>query len=104
MGFPPVRPCRCRGDHMNVTHHWKADGARIVDERWTCNDHMVDLVCPAETDTAKISDAILNTAADHPMWIGDDGEPLDYSPAREALIGDFVDTATRAVRQALAGA
>lgn len=47
--------------------------------------------------TAEIEQAIYNVAVDHGMWIGDDGEPLDYLPEREARIGEFVREATRAV-------
>lgn len=36
-----------------------------------------------------------------PMWIGDDGQPLDYLPEREALIGDFVQRAGEAVATAV---
>jgi len=42
---------------MKVAHHWKTDGPRIVDERWTCIEHMVDLVCPAEA-LAEIRDIL----------------------------------------------
>jgi hypothetical protein len=48
-----------------------------------------------------IGEAIYNVIADHPMWIGDDGLSLDYLPERQALIGDFVDTAAKVVYVAL---
>jgi hypothetical protein len=35
---------------MNVRHTWRAEGDRIVDEHYTCADHQVDLVCPAEKE------------------------------------------------------
>lgn len=41
-------------------------------------------------DADEIAQTVLAVAVDHPMWIGDDGQPLDYLPEREARIGDFV--------------
>ena len=37
--------------------------------------------------------ALYDLIVDHPMWIDGDGNPLDYSPDREAAIGDFLDAA-----------
>lgn len=39
---------------------------------------------------------------DHPMWIGDSGEPLDYLPEREARIHDFLSSAAGLFEHALA--
>lgn len=50
----------------------------------------------------EIAEAINDLIADHPMWIGADGEPLDYLPEREARIADFVNTAAEDVAQVLA--
>lgn len=45
-------------------------------------------------------DDIYHLVIDHPMWIGDDAEPLDYLPEREARIGDFLDELADIVRRA----
>src|SRR4051812_45420175 len=45
-------------------------------------------------------DDIYHLVIDHPMWIGDDAEPLDYLPEREARIGDFLDELAGIVRRA----
>ena len=37
--------------------------------------------------------ALYDLIVDHSMWIDGDGNPLDYSPDREAAIGDFLDAA-----------
>jgi hypothetical protein len=37
-----------------------------------------------------LADVLLTVIADHPAWIGDNGEPLDYLPEREARISDLV--------------
>ena len=45
---------------------------------------------------------IYDMVVDNPMWIGDDGLPLEYSPEREALIGEFcVQTAQQVAAIAL---
>jgi hypothetical protein len=44
-----------------------------------------------------IAQAVLAVAVDHPMWIGEDGQPLDYLPEREARIGDFVHEVAEAL-------
>jgi hypothetical protein len=38
-----------------VTHHYRVDGSRIYDERWTCGTHAPgrDLLCPAEVEALK---------------------------------------------------
>ena len=50
-----------------------------------------------------IEQAILNVAVDHPMWIDNNGAPLDYHPEREARIGDYTTTAAQAVIDSLYG-
>lgn len=56
---------------------------------------------PVEAPTAdrveKFAQAIYDVGVDHPMWIGDDGKPLDYLPARETRLADFVYQAAAAV-------
>ena len=46
---------------------------------------------------ARYVEAIWGPVVDHPMWIGSDGEGLEYLPEREARMGDFVYEAARAV-------
>ena len=41
-----------------------------------------------------IEQAIYDVVVDHPMWIDDDGNPLDYLPEREIRIGDFIGKVT----------
>lgn len=55
----------------------------------------------AEMEAAQTVYAVL---ADHPMWVGDDGEPLDYSPVREARIADFLREIETPLAEALAKA
>jgi hypothetical protein len=49
---------------------------------------------PQPTASAEVEAALVEIVNDatvtHPMWIGDDGQPLDYLPEREAQISDFV--------------
>ncbi|WP_447643184.1 hypothetical protein [Nocardioides zeae] len=58
------------------------------------------------TDEGDTRDAIYQALhevlACDPMWIGDDGEPLDYLHEREVLIGDAVERQTDAVERVLA--
>lgn len=54
------------------------------------------------TDRERLADELLDLIADDPMWIGDDGRPLDYLPQREARIADFVERAADAVLDYLA--
>lgn len=49
-----------------------------------------------------IYSALHEVLACDPMWIGDDGEPLDYLPEREVLIGEAVERQTDAVLSVLA--
>lgn len=50
-----------------------------------------------------INSAQYNVIADHNMWIGADGEPLDYLPEREARISHYLQQATTAALAATAG-
>ena len=51
--------------------------------------------------TPDIADVLADLIADDPMWIGDDGQPLDYLPEREARIADFVAAADAALAPVL---
>lgn len=55
-----------------------------------------------------VEQAQLDLLADNEMWIGADGQPLDYLPEREARIGNYLHEATTAalaaVKSALGGA
>lgn len=48
--------------------------------------------------------AILEPLVDDPAWIGDDGEPLDYLPEREQLLGALAQRIAAAVRTHLSTA
>lgn len=39
------------------------------------------------SDVERLVEVLLAVAVDHPAWIGDDGQPLDYLPEREQRIG-----------------
>lgn len=54
------------------------------------------------SELERIEDVIYDVAVDHAMWIGDDGQPLNYLPEREARIGDFIKQAADAIRAHLA--
>lgn len=38
-------------------------------------------------------EALNNLLADHPMWVGDGGEPLEFHPLREERISQFIEDA-----------
>jgi hypothetical protein len=43
-----------------------------------------------ESEGSRVYDEINELLVSHDMWIGDDGEALDYLPEREARIADFM--------------
>ena len=51
---------------------------------------------------AAVWDVLAETISDHAMWIGDDGEPLDYLPEREARLSEFVHEAADALAPLIA--
>jgi hypothetical protein len=48
----------------------------------------------------EVRQVIYDLIVDHPMWIGDDEQPLDYLPERETRIGDFCDEAVKRLMDA----
>jgi hypothetical protein len=79
---------------------WVGSGAQLVELVAAVLDAIPSQV-PHPQDA--VAEAILAAASDDPMWIADDGEPLEYSPTREALIGQFAQRAATAVHAQLAG-
>jgi hypothetical protein len=73
--------CRTR------THHWATylHGPR-TNRYWAARK--------AEPARLRVHAIIYDLIVDHPMWIGDDGQGLDYLPERETRIGDFCDQLT----------
>lgn len=61
-----------------------------------------------QTEGAEVAmfpiDAIYDLLVDHPMWINDDGDPLDYLPERESRIADFMHGVDHILETALAAA
>lgn len=47
-----------------------------------------------------MAEVLLDGITDHPMWIDDHGDPLEYLPLRERLIGDYVHEAAEALAAA----
>lgn len=56
----------------------------------------------AERIKAGVWNVLNDLIADHPMWISDDGEPLDYRSEREGRIAQFIQQATEAVAEVIA--
>ena len=64
--------------------------------------HLAD-VLRGDALVETVEQAIYDIAVDHHMWIDNQGQELDYHPEREARIGDFIQTATRKVIDAIHG-
>lgn len=82
--YPSVGACESREEA-----NWAAQPIALAPDR--------------EALTDALTDALTQVIADHPMWIGDDGRPLDYLPEREARIADAVSQQADAVLAVLVG-
>ena len=83
--------CVC-GEH-GLTVSWRAHVAEVISSEVQPRRALRE----AGVSVEQIKAALVEAIVDDPMWIGDDGQPLDYLPEREARIADFVHRAAEVI-------